>query len=65
MIADPLNYSVRDDLSVFNDHIESLYIEIEKYVLGTDKNIIVGTYRPHKDPDVFHEKTHTHISTKL
>ena len=53
LIANHLNYTVRHDLSTFNDYIEALFIEMDKSVLGTSKNVIVGViYRPHTDPRV-------------
>ena len=60
LIANHLNYAVRDDLSMFNDHIESLFIETDKSVLGTGKNVIVGViYRTHTDPKIFNEHFET------
>ena len=44
---DGLKYTRRYDLDVFNDHIESIYIEIEKSCINLEKNVIVGMiYRP-------------------
>ena len=43
---------MRDDLNYQNKIIESLFVEIEKEVLGKDKNVIVGVvYRP-PDTDI-------------
>ena len=46
-IKDHIEYSVRNDLSLNNDIIESKFIEIEKEILGKSKNVITGViYRP-------------------
>ena len=42
-----LNYSKRNDLNVFNESCESLFVEIDRTKLIKEKNIIIGViYRP-------------------
>ena len=46
-IKDNLDYLLRDDLTDFNDHLESLFIELPKTYSSYDKNIVIGIiYRP-------------------
>ena len=46
-VKESMEYVVRQDMSLNNDNIESLFIEIDKNVLGRDRNVIVGViYRP-------------------
>ena len=46
-IKNNIEYCCRNDLYVFNDDIETLFIEISKEQLGLDKNVIIGIiYRP-------------------
>ena len=46
-IKNNIEYCCRHDLYVFNDNIETLFIEISKEQLGLDKNVIIGIiYRP-------------------
>ena len=55
-VKDKLNYTIRDDISVFIPHVfESVFIEI---INKTERNLIVGViYRPntepHADMDIF------------
>lgn len=52
LIGNNFNYHTRDDLSEFNDTFESLFIEFNKSVFNSTKNIVVGImYRP-PDTDV-------------
>ena len=47
LIKDGIPYSDRNDLSIFNNNIESLFIEIDKTVFQTNKNVVIGIiYRP-------------------
>ena len=51
-----IRYTVRKDLNMLNNNIESLYIEIDKTMItGFDRNIVVGVvYRPpNTEIDVF------------
>ena len=46
-IMDSIEYCVREDLSIQNQYIESLFIEIGKDGINKTKNVIVGViYRP-------------------
>jgi len=48
-IRDQLSYKVRSDLSHMDDEIESIFIEIERSVVGAGQNVIIGcVYRPPK-----------------
>ena len=38
-----IEYKTRTDLDIFDDHIESVYVEIDKSHFGTNKNIVIGT----------------------
>ena len=52
------NFCVRDDLVVFNDYFESVFLEIPNSVFNTGKNIIIGViYRPPgTDMDMFNSE---------
>ena len=52
------NFCVRDDLVVFNDHFESVFLEIPNSIFNTGKNIIIGViYRPPgTDMDTFNSE---------
>ena len=54
----------RTHLSVFNDNIESLFIEIDKDVIHYDKPVIVGAvYRPPSfDMTTFNKKMNVRLS---
>ena len=46
-VNDHIRYNLRNDMKIFNEYCESIFIEIEKSQLSFDKNIIVGVmYRP-------------------
>ena len=46
-IQDHLSVTKRPDISVYCSYIESVFVEIDKDQLGSDKNIVIGTiYRP-------------------
>ena len=46
-VHDHMNYSERNDLSVFNEYGESLFIEIDRTNIIKEKNIVIGVvYRP-------------------
>ena len=48
-INDDIKYSLRDDISCMDDHIESIYLEIDRNSVKSDHNIIIGcVYRPPK-----------------
>ena len=48
-LRDNLEYSVRDDLSLCNECIESVYVEIDRRCIGADHNVVIGCiYRPPK-----------------
>ena len=42
LIKKPLNFTYRTDLCIFNDDIESVFIEIDKSLIGEKKNVIIG-----------------------
>jgi exonuclease III len=47
LIKNHIPYTVREDLSIFDEKIECIFVEIEKHVFQTEKNILVGLlYRP-------------------
>ena len=47
MVRNDYVYDHRKDLDVMEEHIEGVFIEIEKFYLNQDKNIIIGSlYRP-------------------
>ena len=42
-----INFVRRNDIEIFNEYCESIFVEIEKSVFGTEKNIVIGViYRP-------------------
>ena len=46
-VKESLHYITRKDLNVFNADIEAVFIEIDKKLISTKKNIVVGcVYRP-------------------
>ena len=46
-VHDHMNYSERNDLSVFNEYCESLFIEVDRTNMIKEKNIVIGViYRP-------------------
>ena len=46
-IQNHLKYTARSDLSELDNCIESIYVEIDKSSVGSDRNIVVGSiYRP-------------------
>ena len=67
-IKDNIDFKIREDLTMSNDLMETLFIEIDKNTFGKNKNTIVGVvYRPpDTDIDSFNKsmgellsKTHT------
>ena len=59
-----IEYKTRSDLDVFNDHMESVYVEIDKCNFSTDKDIIIGTIyrRPNSDIRIFNELLSTSLN---
>ena len=57
-LKDHMAFSERNDISIFDDELESVFIEIDKSQLYTDKNVIVGViYRPpNRDINTFNDK---------
>ena len=46
-IRNCLEHNIREDLSVFNDDFEAIFVEISNTTLNSNKNVIIGTiYRP-------------------
>jgi hypothetical protein len=46
-VKENLKYQERNDLSIFDDTLETLFIEINKDQLSYDKNVVIGLiYRP-------------------
>ena len=46
-IKDCLDHTLREDLSVFNDDLEAVFVELPNATLNLNTNVIVGTiYRP-------------------
>ena len=46
-INDHIRYNLRNEMKIFNEYCESIFIEIKKSQFAFDKNIIVGVmYRP-------------------
>ena len=46
-IREHVTYTVRNDLDIFNDIMESKFVEIDKKCIDTDRNVIIGViYRP-------------------
>jgi hypothetical protein len=57
-IKNSIHYLIRDDLNIFENTAETLFIEIDKSVFNTNKNIVIGViYRiPDKDVNIFNTK---------
>ena len=51
-------FSERNDISIFDDELESVFIEIDKSQLYTDKTVIVGVINcpPNRDMNTFNDK---------
>ena len=46
-IREHVTHTVRNDLDIFNDIMESKFVEIDKKYIDTDRNVIIGVqYRP-------------------
>ena len=46
-IQDQISAAKRNDISVYCDDIESVFVEVDKDQIGSNKNIVIGTiYRP-------------------
>ena len=46
-IRDCLDHTLREDLSLFNDDLEAVFVEVPNTTLNLNKNVIIGTiYRP-------------------
>ena len=58
-------FSLRTDLDLFNEKIETVFIEIKKDKIGSPKDVIIGTiYRPPKKPiNLFTEELSKLLST--
>ena len=42
-----VSFKYRDDLTIFGDHCESLFIEIDKSVFGSERDLLIAViYRP-------------------
>ena len=56
-VKERLLYTVRHDLCIFNEHMESVFVEIDKSALSADKNVVIGVlYRPpNTDIEIFNE----------
>ena len=54
-IAESVNYTLRTDLDVFSEIMESRFLEIDKNSINSTRNVIIGViYRPpNSDIDVF------------
>ena len=47
-----VEYAVRNDLGVFNDFLESVFIEIDKSQFGTSRDLVIGTLYRTPDSDI-------------
>ena len=56
-INEKIPFIEKHDLNVFNEHIESVFIEIDRSKLNVEKNVIIGViYRPpNTDIEIFNE----------
>ena len=62
-IKDHLEYTLRNDLSINNGQIESKFVEIDREILGKNRNVIAGViYRP---PDTDMKLFNEHVVTIL
>ena len=54
-IAESVNYTLRTDLGVFSEIMESRFLEIDKNSINSTRNVVIGViYRPpNSDIDVF------------
>ena len=57
LLKDNIPYTVREDLSAFNEHFETVFVEIDKHVFSTNANVVVGViYRiPGTDINIFND----------
>ena len=64
-VMNTIPYIVRNDLSNFDSLAETVFIEVDKSVFQTEKNLIIGVlYRiPNKDMKLFNEKFNDLLSS--
>ena len=53
-----ITFMLRNDLDYFDSEMETVFIEIDKYIFGTDSNIVIGViYRmPNSSVDIFNDR---------
>ena len=63
-IDESISFIKRDDLSIFDEYIECVSVEVEKHVLKTSKNVISVIYRPpNTDVRIFIDKMNILLDT--
>ena len=65
-VRNGIDYHVRNDLTVMNESLETLFIEIDKDVTNSHNNIIIGVYYrpPGTDISIFSEELNTTVKLK-
>ena len=51
-VKESIDYNSRADLGIFNDLVESIYIEIDRSQFNSEKNIVIGTIYRKPDSDI-------------
>ena len=64
-IDESISFIKRDDLSMFDEYIECVSVEVEKHVLKTSKNVVISViYRPpNTDVRIFIDKMNILLDT--
>ena len=64
-IDESISFIQRDDLSMFDEYIECVSVEVEKHVLKTSKNVVISViYRPpNTDVRIFIDKMNILLDT--
>ena len=58
-IKENIEYTIPSDLSTFNEHIESVFIEINNDAMTINRNIVIGViYRIYYNIDLLNSETH-------
>lgn len=65
-IKDSIIFNERHDLGIFNEYIESVFIEVSKHFIGVSRDVVIGVvYRPpNSDVEIFND-TLNELLTKV
>ena len=64
LVKKSFNFTHRNDISIFNNDIETVFIEIDKTLIGEKNIFVIGSiYRPHTDCEGFMDSMQTIFDT--